>query len=113
VGACGGTAASFVAAQKGRKGSESNERRNSLRTDALRHSCNEGESPYDSSSPLNLSSFPYIEYTLTKAALGFRFHLGQQREVGYRCPGDSRLLRESVITQTSTVDDGCKGGGVL
>ena len=31
----------------------------------------------------------YIECTLTKVALGFRFHLGQQWEVGYGCPGDS------------------------
>ena len=39
-------------------GSKSNARMNSLRTDALRHSCNVGESAYDNSSPLNLNNIP-------------------------------------------------------
>ena len=61
--------------REGRKGSKSNGRRNSLAADALKHSCYEGESPYNYSSPLNLNSFPLSLHRVNveRAGLGISF----------------------------------------
>ena len=83
-----------AAAQKGMtrqggKGSKSGGRRNSLRTDARRHSCNEGESPYGNSTTLNLNNFPLSLY---------RVHVDEGRE-SVQATVAERPIEETMATR--------------
>ena len=74
VGACG-DCCKFCSTKGDDKGGKFNGRRNSHRTHELRHSYNEGESPYGNSSPLNLNSFPPSLYRVhvDEGGLGISF----------------------------------------